>query len=112
MKLAVTVWGNRISPVLDSAKTILIAEVRESRIVDQSFNEFEFNHPLRGLAMLENDQVDVLICGAVTKQETRTIEKYGIVPVPFITGSVQKVLGAYLTEKKRLSDFLMPGASR
>ena len=35
MKIAITVWGNRISPVFDSAQTILLAHIESGKIVEQ-----------------------------------------------------------------------------
>ena len=35
MKVAITVWGNRISPVFDSAQTVLLAELLDKQVVDK-----------------------------------------------------------------------------
>ena len=35
MKVAITVWGNRISPVFDSAQTILLAEIEQGKIISE-----------------------------------------------------------------------------
>ncbi len=41
MKLGITVWGNRISPVFDVAQTLLVAEIRQDEVVGRQIEMFQ-----------------------------------------------------------------------
>ena len=41
MNIAMTVWGDRVSPVLDCARTLLVAEVEHGRILSRSYQRFD-----------------------------------------------------------------------
>ena len=41
MKVALTAWGDRISPVFDSAHTLLIAEIKNKQIISKHYESFE-----------------------------------------------------------------------
>jgi predicted Fe-Mo cluster-binding NifX family protein len=109
MKIAITVWGNRISPVFDSANTLMIADVENSKITSRIFEEYDPEIPAQIISALKEHQVEVFICGAITDTQSKKIEQSGIKLISFISGNADKVLKAYITEKYRILDFLMPG---
>ena len=109
MKIAITVWGNRISPVFDSANTLMIADVENSKITSRIFEEYDPEIPAQIISVLKEHQVDFFICGAITDTQSKNIEQSGIKFIPIISGNTNKVLKAYITEKYRILDFLMPG---
>ncbi len=41
MKIALTVWGNRISPVFDSAQTLLVAQIKNDKVIKKSYERFD-----------------------------------------------------------------------
>jgi predicted Fe-Mo cluster-binding NifX family protein len=40
MKIAITTWGNRVSPVFDAAKTLLIADIENQSIHSKKYEVF------------------------------------------------------------------------
>ena len=67
MKVALTAWENRISPVFDSARTLLIAEVEDAKVVARRYAPIR-NESICGLEkMLRDLEIDVLICGAISR---------------------------------------------
>ena len=40
MKVALTVWGNRISPVFDSARKLLMVEVENNKVKTRQYELF------------------------------------------------------------------------
>jgi hypothetical protein len=45
MNIAITIWGNRISPVFDASKTLLIVKIDNGEIVDQVIIDFQACSP-------------------------------------------------------------------
>lgn len=109
MKVALTVWEDRISPVFDSARDLLLADIENGETVKTSVEAFHAEPALRRPAKLFDLGICVLICGAISEPLAGMIEGYGIRLFPFITGSAARVLDAYL--KGTLPDpaFHMPG---
>ena len=109
MKVAVTVWEDRISPVFDASRRLLIAEIENARVTDQSYVFFDPGRPgnlAKTLAMLD---VPVLICGAVSQTPATTIVAGGITLIPFIAGEVDRVLEVYAKGNSLEPTFVMPG---
>lgn len=108
MNVAITVWGDRISPVFDSARTLLVAEIREDQVAGRKIQMFQATVFNRCLRLLEELDVRVLICGALCEGPVRLLEFHGIEVIPFVTGEAEKVLECYV-QGKDLKEFAMPG---
>ena len=111
MKVALTVWGKRISPVFDSAQMLLISEIENSKIIKKEYETFnpESSHQLADL--LNKQKISVLICGAISEVPANMIETYGIKLIPFISGSVDEILQSYAQNESILPNYLMPGCN-
>ncbi len=112
MKVALTVWGKRISPVFDSAQMLLISEIENSKVINRTYKTFnpESSHQLAGL--LNKQKVSVLICGAISEVPANLIEACGIKLIPFISGTVDDILQSYAQSNSILPTYLMPGCRR
>lgn len=108
MNVAITIWGNRISPVFDSAQTLLVAEIRETQVVDRKIQRFEATMFSRSLGLLQQLNVQVLICGALCEGPVRLLECHGIEVIPFVTGEAEEILACY-AQGEDLEKFAMPG---
>jgi predicted Fe-Mo cluster-binding NifX family protein len=109
MKVAITVWKDRISPVFDASRRLLIAEIENARVTDRSYIYFDPGWPadlVKTLAMLN---VPVLICGAVSQAPATVINTGGITLIPFIAGEVDCVLEAYAKGDSLAPTYVMPG---
>jgi predicted Fe-Mo cluster-binding NifX family protein len=109
MKVAMTVWEDRISPVFDSARNLLVADIENGETVKTSVEALHTEPALRRPAKLFDLGVCVLICGAISEPLAGMIEGYGIRLFPFITGSAARVLDAYLKGALVQPVFHMPG---
>ena len=109
MKVAVTVWEDRISPVFDASRRLLIAEIENARVKDRSYLFFDPGWPgdlVKTLVMLD---VPVLICGAISQAPATIINAGGITLMPFIAGEVDRVLEVYAKGNPLAPTFVMPG---
>ncbi len=66
MKIALTIWGNRISPVFDSSRTLLIVDIKNSKITNRVFHRFDPRTIESTITILRNHKIDVMICGAIS----------------------------------------------
>ena len=109
MRVVLTVWENRISPVADSAQQLLVVDV-ENRTIrgkrTECLNTESVFYRARRLADLE---VKIFICGAISGFFASLLEGYGIRLIPFICGEAEEVLDAYLEDSLPSPRFLMTG---
>lgn len=109
MKVALTVWEKRISPLFDCAGMLLVVEIDDRTESNRYFVPFNYESPFSRAANLSDLGVKVLICGAVSNLFANTIESYDIRIIPFVVGPVDEVIDAYLTNGLSDSKFRMPG---
>ncbi len=108
MKVAMTIWGNRVSPVFDSAQTIVLATIENQAVISQTREFIPGRIPESLARILVEKEIDTLICGAISKQPAHIIESAGITLVSFVAGNSEKLLETY-ARGGSIKDFVMPG---
>jgi len=106
MRVALPVWANRVSPVFDVARQILIVEVIGG---EAAFSE---NHGVRGpdrVGLLSALGADVVICGAISHDLEERLVASGVEVVTEIRGNVEDVIRAYADGSLTSTRFSMPG---
>ena len=109
MKLAIPIWNERVSPVFDTAARLLVVDLDDGgeRARDEIALTAEFPpHRVRRLVELG---VDTLICGAVSNPLGTLVVSAGITLIPFVSGQVDEVLGAFMAGRLDDTGYLMPG---
>lgn len=112
MRVAISIWEDRISPVLDTASKLLIIDKdnqKESSRFETNLLEQDMSQRcsfIRGL------DLDVLICGAVSRQLSGMLKRSGIKIISGISGPAEAVIEAYLQGALLHSGFFMPGSKR
>jgi len=109
MRVALTAWENRISPLFDCAGMLLIVDIVDRKKTGRYFEPFHCESPFSRASKLSALEIEVLICGAVSNLFANIIETHGIRIIPFVAGTVDEVLDAYLTGGLCDSKFRMPG---
>lgn len=112
MKVALTTWEDRISPVFDAARNLLIAEIENGEVRDRRYEALFPEMPAQLGDRLKHLGVEVLICGAISQLPAAVIEAGGIELIPFIGGNVEDVLLSYAKGKRIVPVFSMPGCGR
>jgi predicted Fe-Mo cluster-binding NifX family protein len=108
-KVALTVWGDRISPVFDSANTLLIVEIENKQAINRHLESFNSTKPSLLMERLIEQKVSVLICGAISEFPAHLIENSRLRLIPFITGNVDKIIDKYMKGASLVPTFSMPG---
>jgi predicted Fe-Mo cluster-binding NifX family protein len=109
MKVAITVWESRVSPVFDSAHRLLIAEIEQGEIIETRFMRIEPEVTMGFVKDLKERGVELLVCGAISQTPATMIENTGITLIPFVAGNVDEVLGCCAKEIDLLPSYAMPG---
>jgi predicted Fe-Mo cluster-binding NifX family protein len=112
VKLALSVWNGRISPLFDSTQRALVVEVEANKVVDRTEEAFSSPVPREKIGRLVSLGVSVLICGAVSRAVAAMVQTAGIRLAPWTAGDVQDVLDAFLEGRLDQDRFLMPGCRR
>ncbi len=112
MKVAITTWEDRISPVFDASQMLMVVEIENGVVTHRHLERFDSAMPARLVDRLREIDVSVLICGAITVLPARVIEAAGIQLIPFIAGNIDDVLASYARDVSTLPAFLMPGCGR
>ncbi|WDP89060.1 MAG: dinitrogenase iron-molybdenum cofactor biosynthesis domain-containing protein [Desulfobacter sp.] len=111
MKIAITAWGNRVSPVFDAAGTLLVAQIENHTIKKKTYHAFEPDDIKELAALMHREQVSTLICGAIsTKPATRIVENH-IRLISFVSGNALEVLNSFASRNTIDQTFMMPGCS-
>lgn len=109
MKVAIPVWQGRVSSVFDFAHRLLLAELKDG--VEQGRRELvlaEQSGPEKAAKLRQLD-VNVLICGAISRPLANMITSSGIDLLPFVTGSIEEILTAYKNGQLQRPQYALPG---
>ncbi len=109
MKAAFSFLDNRIAPVFDTARQIVLVEAVSRRIVKESQEIFADDLPVQKAIHLVELSVNTLVCGAISKQLQEMIVAYGTQVVPFVTGDLKEVIYAWANNRLHDRRFTMPG---
>ncbi len=112
MTVAFAVWDNRISPVFDTAGTVLVAEMDGGRLTGRREEPIHGHLPSEKAACLKALGARTLVCGAISRPLAEAVAAEGIRLVPFVAGTVEEVVTAYAQGLLPGPTFAMPGCGR
>jgi predicted Fe-Mo cluster-binding NifX family protein len=110
MKVAVPVWKNNISPVLDAAKTIRIYEIDESGI--KILGEINFKNNEYDAALIIAENAEVLVCGALSDVLEARLNALGVKVHPWVMGEIEDIVKCYSVGGISSKEHSMPGCRR
>lgn len=108
-RVAVAVWGERVSPLFDVSRRALLLDLAEGRVVGRDEVELPEGSGEASLAVLRRHGVTTLLCGAVSEELALRAAAVGLELVPFLAGEVEAVISAYLASRLPNDAFAMPG---
>jgi len=112
MRIAIPIWEDKVSPVLDTALRLLVVEVEYHREVSRFIYNIDEQDLIRRCLRIRNFNIDTLICGAVSRPFVCILLASGVDVIQEISGRAEEVLKAYLHGNLFCSRFLMPGCRR
>lgn len=100
-RVAIPIWDGRISPVLDAATKLQVSILSEGDIESSRLVEIG-NMQDHDLARLLNEMdIDTIICGAVSEGLRGRCSRYGITVVHSQTGGIREALDRYICSPQR-----------
>ena len=109
MKLAMPVWDDCVSTVLDFSDCLLVVDFESGTINDRSMTDFAGSTIVEKVARLRELGIQILLCGAVSRPLERMITASGIDIIPFLMGRTDDVLNAYFSGRLLEPGFMLPG---
>ena len=109
---AFPVWDNRIAPVFDTAKDIVVVETENGRVIAENTYVLPEESAAKKILKLAELRVDVLVCGAISRELCDAIESQGVQVVAFVAGDLQELISAWKNNKLCYANYAMPGCRR
>lgn len=109
MKIGVPIWAGRVSPVFDTAETLLVVNVDGGRQVSRERVGLPKGPLHDRVNRLAASEIDVLLCGAISRPLYDMLVAAGIDVNPFLSGEVDALLESALQRGTIDRRFLMPG---
>ena len=108
-RVAIPIFQNRVSPVLDSCRHMLIIDIRQNAEMDREtvyLDEMSLTERCGIFAKLD---VTVVICGGVSEGFANMLLGADIHLLNGIAGEIDDVITAFLEERLDNPQFYMPG---
>ena len=109
MKIAVSHWQGRISPVFDVSQELLLFDFEADRILNKKHILLGSGNPFARTEQMVAMGIRKLICGAISKEHENVLHREGIQVVAFTCGLVDGVLDALIRDCLDDRRFRMPG---
>lgn len=112
MRIAMPVWNNRISPVFDTARILLVVSIDpEGHISQEKIATITLSVTQRVETIFQLG-IDLFICGGITRPLLQALQRAGIRTVPFICGAVDQIINGLQRGINIEQQFAMPGRRR
>ena len=109
MKVALTIWERRVSPVFDVCREALILEIGEGNVLSTARESLDSATPLQKIERLMSLDIETLICGAISEPMYWELTRRGVKVIGFIAGDVGEVVQAFVSEALPNAALSMPG---
>jgi predicted Fe-Mo cluster-binding NifX family protein len=97
---------------MDTARQLLVAEVVGNREVSRQVVEIPQALVSHRVGFISELGIDLLICGAISRQFEQMLTASGIKTSPWFRGDVADVIAAHFNGNLQNSTFYMPGCGR
>lgn len=111
-RVAFSLWNDRIAPVFDVARHILIVSAAEGCETGRLERRFSSDNPQERALRLASMQVGLLVCGAISRSAADALQQSGIQIVSFVSGDAELVIQAWLNDHLGDAHLAMPGCGR
>ncbi len=108
MKIAIPIWEGRVSPVMDTANELLVIEVNDGAEVSRQVERTPRPYGTHLAKFVSDLGVEVVLCGAISRQLESLLERSGIEIIGCIKGNVDEVIMAYLNDTLDSRHFFIP----
>lgn len=111
MKIAISHWQGRISPVFDVAQHVLLVDLDGNQVVRRQHVSLGPGDPFYRAKEIVGLGAELLVCGAISHPLEKALVHAGIRVAGFTCGDVDTILAALQTGRLGEACFRMPGSS-
>jgi predicted Fe-Mo cluster-binding NifX family protein len=109
MRVAISLWNGRISPIFDESNRILLVDISNKQEKRRGEELLLVHNPFERAKLLLKLGVDLLICGMISQAQQTAIASTGIRIIPHICGAMEEVIAAFLDGRIENGALRMPG---
>lgn len=109
MKIAIPIRDSCVSPAFDFSHRLLLVELEDGREATRSEAVLAPEPTAQRACRLRDLDVDILICGAISRDLARSVTGFGIELLAYVSGPADEVLTAYITGQLANPRFALPG---
>jgi predicted Fe-Mo cluster-binding NifX family protein len=96
VRVAVSNWEGRISPLFDVTDHVLLVEIEGGKQRTREQVLLTTEDPLKRACFFVQVGVEVIICGSISKTMKRALMSEGIEVISHISGGVEEAVEAYI----------------
>jgi predicted Fe-Mo cluster-binding NifX family protein len=112
MRVAIPIFGARISPRFDFAPVLLLLTLEKGKVEAREEVSLTPWDLWRRVEKLKEFAVETLICGGIDCQSKKMLEHNCIRVIPWIAGEAEEALQVFLNGNLRPGSTLSPGCCR
>ena len=101
MKVAIPIFGPRVSPRFDYAPGLLLFNLEDNRVVESEKFSLQAWDRLQRLQKLRELGVKTLICGGIDGNSAQILSDYGIRVIAWVAGEADEAMRCFLQGKLR-----------
>jgi predicted Fe-Mo cluster-binding NifX family protein len=109
VRIAFAAWQDRIAPVFDVARRVVLVEGGPDRPIRREDMALEGAETATRVRALTERKVEVLICGAISRAAQEVVETAGIRTVAFVAGRLDEIEAAWWEGRLAGGRYAMPG---
>ncbi|MGD8367679.1 MAG: hypothetical protein PVG78_08555 [Desulfobacterales bacterium] len=109
IRVAIPIFKERVSPVLDSCTRVVLVDIVNDHEVDRKELYLDALSLTERVRILCKSKVAAVVCGGISELLETMLTSAGIDLIGDITGEVDQVLAAYLAKGLDDPRFHMPG---
>jgi len=111
MKIAIFLFGTRISPRFDCAPSFLLitTDKQNNKIIEKNEISIKRKNYIEIIEQLKTAAVDVVICGGISKDMVEMLKGNDTEVIAWVSGDAQKALRFFIQGKLFPGTILCPG---
>ncbi len=109
MRLAISHWQNRVSPVFDVADRLLLIDLIDNVESERRDVTLKDNSVSGRARCVSHFGIDTLICGAISRPLELALSNAGVEVLAQTCGEIDQVFNAYRADRLQHPKYRMPG---
>ncbi|MCK5851765.1 hypothetical protein KAH27_01940 [bacterium] len=112
MKIALSTFNDNLSVAFDFADSLQIFSVEDGIAKRGNEHLLQNVNSTARAAEIKKLDIEILICGCISRCSYEILTQLGIEVISHVSGTVDKILSAYLNKEISKPEFCMPGFGR